>query len=300
MNRPNPFPDFFVVGTVKAGTTSLYSYLKQHPDVFVPAVKELHFFAREINPERFIRGYGKNDNAHIRFVKNEQEYLHYYRDADKKLKGDFAPSNLWSAHAAREIHNVNPNAKIIALVRQPVERAFSHWLMDLKNGWAKDSFVSSFEHFAASPEKHWGNNRLYKELSLYTNALQRYYDVFPPDQILVVDFDELTQNALSTFEKVLHFLELPPHALVETEAFNRSAMPRYGALDAAYQNKTLRRQIRKLLPAKAVRWMKQTLLSSERVSKLSPNDRKHLMPHFEKDIERLGVMLNRDFNHWFR
>ena len=296
----NGFPDFFVVGTVKAGTTSLYNYLKQHPDVFVPAVKEIHFFAREIDPKHFIAGYGLNDNAHIRFATSAEDYLYHYRGANGKLKVDFAPSNLWSQHAAHEIYRVNPAAKIIALVRQPVERAFSHWLMDVKNGWADGSFVDSFERYAASKEKHWGNNRLYKELGLYTKPLQRYFDLFPREQVLVIDYDELRQNGEGIYGRMLQFLNLPPQESVELEAHNQSRMPRNAAFDAVYRNRSLRKRLKTILPNSVVGWMKQNLLSTERLPKLTPHDRQRLLPHFENDIEHLGVLLQRDFKHWLR
>lgn len=296
----NNYPDFFVVGTVKAGTTSLYNYLKQHPDVFVPTVKELHHFAKEIDPAKFITGYGKSFNEHFAFVKSNAEYLSYYQNEKTKLKGDFAPSNLWSTSAAHEIFQANSKAKIIALVRQPVERAFSHWLMDVKSGWSTKSFVQAFEDDVNAKEKGWGVSRLYKELGLYADALQRYFDVFPHKQIFVIDYNELTSDPALTYKNVLKFLELAPHSLTETKAFNQSKMPRHAVLDSVYQNKNVRTQIKQLLPTKTISWMKQTLLSTDRVPKLTANDRIQLLPHFNDDIQRLGVLLNRDFKHWLR
>src|SRR3569832_2472558 len=108
MNVNPVWPDFFVVGTVKAGTTSLYHYLGNHSNVFIPEVKELHYFAKEIDPNKFKSQFTKRKQGgststktkpHAENIRDESEYKNNFANVADKLKGDFSPSYLWSEFA---------------------------------------------------------------------------------------------------------------------------------------------------------------------------------------------------------
>jgi Sulfotransferase family len=116
-------PDFFVVGAAKSGTTSLYHYLDQHPDVYMPRNKEPHYFSR-VPP---FPGRGSHP------VTSEEEYLDLFKLWNKEsVAGEASPSYLWDEKAPYRIKETVPQAKIIAILRHPVERAYSHYLMDVK------------------------------------------------------------------------------------------------------------------------------------------------------------------------
>ena len=119
---------FFIVGAPKAGTTSLHHYLKQHPDVYVPERKEMHFFSQ---PEVLNTYYETEE-----MVKSSDEYEKHYEDAsNEQICGDITPSYLYNNNAANRIYSFSPEAKIIIILRDPVERAISHYLMDVRKGF---------------------------------------------------------------------------------------------------------------------------------------------------------------------
>ena len=126
MKSGDILPNFFIVGAPRAGTTSLYRYLRRHPQVFMPAVKEPHFFAN-INPDP--------DQRHLFPAMDEGQYVRLFRGAlHYRAIGEASPSYLVTKGAAERIKARVPNAKIIMLLRDPTERAFSHYLMDIRDG----------------------------------------------------------------------------------------------------------------------------------------------------------------------
>jgi hypothetical protein len=137
-------------------------------------------------------------------------------------------------------------------------------------------------------------------LSLYTEALERYYSVFPAQQILVIDFDDLVTDSQSVFERVLDFLKLEAIALKETAAHNQATLPKHKWLDPLYRNPVLRKRMKALMPDTAGRWLKKQLLSRDRLPKLTPDDRDALWPLFEQDVASLEQLTGKSFAHWNR
>src|SRR5215469_13417957 len=151
-----PWPSFFIVGAANSGTTSLYGYLKQHPDVFMPALKEPHYFA-QVTPS--------HKQRHLRtIIRNQAAYLRLFHRADGcKAIGEASPSYLWDANAPYRIARAIPDAKIIILLRDPVERAYSHYLMDVREGLQDLAFAAALKKDWAQQNKGWSVSQLYVE-----------------------------------------------------------------------------------------------------------------------------------------
>jgi len=177
------WPDFFIVGTQNSATTSLYWHLKQHAQIFMPALKEPHHFSRLAPPHemRYL----------VTQVASTQDYLKLFAHAKTgKLMGEASTSYLWEPGTAKRIHGVNPKAKIIAVLRDPVERAYSHYQMDRREGWQDKPFLEALQSDYAATRKGYGISRLYVELGLYAEQIKRYLDLFGPEQVLVLGFDQ--------------------------------------------------------------------------------------------------------------
>ncbi|MBV8775144.1 MAG: sulfotransferase [Deltaproteobacteria bacterium] len=220
------WPNFFIVGAQNSGTTSLYAYLKQHPDVFMPALKEPHYFA-QITPshkQRYLRTIIHDEAAYLGLFRKAQGY---------KAIGEASPSYLWDTNAALRIRDAVPHAKIIILLRDPVERAYSHYLMDVREGRQDLSFREALQQDWKQSQKGWSVSQLYVELGLYAQQVQRYLDVFGSQQVLILLFDELTNSALngkSVLANVLDFLGLsitPLHQIDTRFAENGFAAARW-------------------------------------------------------------------------
>lgn len=165
-------PTFFIVGAAKAGTTSLYAYLKHHPQVVFFDMKEPHFYAG-LHPS-------PSQRHRIPGVQDRRDYLALFRKASSSVAiGDASPSYRWSAVAPFRIRDDIPDAKIIVLLRDPVERAFSHYLMDHREGVTDLGFYDALVTDMNRPDKGWGISQLYVEIGMYASPLERYLDVFP-------------------------------------------------------------------------------------------------------------------------
>lgn len=203
------WPNFFIVGAANSGTTSLYTCLNQHPQVFLPALKEPHYFAhvRPAYEQRYMRTYITEENAYLRL---------FHKGAEYPAIGEASPSYLFDAEAPSRIRRVLPNAKIIMLLRDPVERAHSHYLMDVREGVQREQFSRAIEEDWYRSRKGWGVSHLYVELGLYAEQVSRYLSTFGRKQVLILMFEELrraSENGKSALAKVLGFLQVDPHHL---------------------------------------------------------------------------------------
>lgn len=198
------FPNFFIVGAAKAGTTSLYRYLDQHPDVYMPSVKEPHWFSRvEPNPQRGVRP-----------VTTDAEYLALFKGREnERAVGEASPSYLWDVNAPERIKNCVPEARIIVSLRAPIDRAFSHYLMDMREGWQTKPFYEALREDYLRSTKGWGVSHLYVELGLYAAQLTRYLECFGHDRVLVIFFEEFVSDVHSTLTSIATFLRIEPSAI---------------------------------------------------------------------------------------
>src|SRR6266849_533449 len=146
------WPNFFLVGAAKAGTTSAYAYLSQHPQVFFPRIKEPHFFTR-------VRPSGEQ-RFFVEAITDRTAYLRLFRGARGfGVVGDASPSYLWHPHVAHRIRARVPDAKIAIILRDPVERAHSHYLMDYREGVQDLSFYEALVRDMNRREKGWASRR---------------------------------------------------------------------------------------------------------------------------------------------
>lgn len=216
------WPNFFIVGAAKGGTTSLYAYLKQHPQVFLPKVKEPQFFAHVCpSPEqRYL----------VEAITDQRAYLRLFRNARGfPAIGDASPSYLWHPEVPWRIRKVVPEAKIIITLRDPVERAFSHYLADFREGAQSLPFYEALCQDMARREKGVGISYLYVELGQYARQVRRYLDVFGPERVHVLLFEDLKRDGEGVLRKIVDFLGLNagPVANIDTTTIHNSyAAPR--------------------------------------------------------------------------
>ncbi len=196
-------PDFVIIGTQKGGTSSLYYYLSQHPQTQMSNPKEVHYY--DINYKKGLAWY----KSHFPYKWN------------KKITGEASPYYIFHPHAPKRIHKDLPQVKIIMLLRDPVERAFSHYKMNVKNGTETLSFeeaidkenerleddiskMQSNELYAA--QKH----RLYSYVNrgLYSDQLKNWLQYFPLEQMMIIKSEDFFQNTEVIVKQVLDFLQL--------------------------------------------------------------------------------------------
>jgi hypothetical protein len=204
-----PLPDFLVIGAQKAGTTALYAYLRRHPGITGPSWKEVSFFDRHYaRGEAWYRGNFPN------------------RLRARGLVGEASPSYLFHPLAPERVREMLPEARLVALVRNPVDRAFSHYQHEVAFGREPLSFEDALEaederlrgeeeRLRADPVyfSHAWWNYTYRARGRYAEQLERWFAVFPQEQLLVLPSEDLLGDADRAYARVLEFVGAPPHRL---------------------------------------------------------------------------------------
>lgn len=222
-------PDFFIVGHAKSGTTALYEMLRRHPDIYMPAVKEPYFFACD-NPQprrRAGRRWTTLDQTGTR-AETFEEYLSLFETAraDQRI-GEASTHYLWSATAAGRIAQAQPDARIIAILREPASFLRSLHMQLVQNGHETEKSLRKAMALESArregrhiPRRSvWPRCLLYSERVRYVEQLRRFHDVFPREQVLVLIYDDFRRDNEATVERVLRFLGVSEAITLEaTEA----------------------------------------------------------------------------------
>lgn len=216
-NFAGPFhilPDFIIFGVSRSGTTSLYQYLSQHPNIEPCAIKEPHFFDQY---------YHRGTNWYrMNFPSKWQKFVLTKFENKKFITGEATGAYLQNPHAPKRIHNQNPNMKLILLLRNPVDRALSHYKRKWKNGSEKLSFEEATEQeqsrIEGEMEKMEKNDKyfshIYHRLSyittgLYVIRLKRWLKYFSMKQILILQNEEFLRDPQKVYDQTIEFLDLP-------------------------------------------------------------------------------------------
>ncbi len=215
------FPDFFIVGHPKCGTTALYATLKRHPQIYMPVLKEPRFFASDLRHPAPRRPTGDPDTL--------EEYLSLFEDAAPDQRaGDASPQYLWSRTAARHIADVQPAARIVAILREPASflRSLHLQFVQSYNEMEKDlrkalSLEGARRRGKRIPRQSLRPQMLiYSEHVCYVEQLRRYHAVFPPEQVLVLIYDDFRRDNEGTVRAVLRFLEVDDTAALAVREAN--------------------------------------------------------------------------------
>jgi hypothetical protein len=227
-----PLPDFLVIGAQKAGTTALYAYLRWHAAVLGPSWKEVSFFDRHyVRGEAWYRGHFPN-RLRVRLARR--------RSGHEPVVGEASPSYLFHPLAAERVAALLPEVRLIAILRDPAERAFSHYNHEVALGREPLSFEQAIERederlrgeverMLADPSyfSHAWWNHTYVARGFYAEQLRWWLSVFPREQLLVLTSEQLSARPSETYADVLRFLGLPPH---ELSSYPRLNTREYGAM----------------------------------------------------------------------
>ncbi|HXA49560.1 MAG TPA: sulfotransferase [Candidatus Acidoferrum sp.] len=312
---PAPEPNFFVVGAAKAGTTSLYRYLSQHPQIYMSPVKEPCYFASEIRAgnlsapmQRHIRlqskslarllNDGRPTNPMGWLVCDWDEYLRLFRQVQNEVAvGEASAAYLWSATAAANIHARCPDARIVMILRDPAERAFSQYLHQLSVGLTRASFREHITQCMASGPRELGITYPFLEIGLYAQQVRRYLDCFPREQIRIYWYEEAWRHPEAFLTDVFRFLRVDSDIEPDTsnKALERRA-PRFATMHYFLKRSGLWRPLRAMAP---VRLRSGSFRSGSSLT-LDPADRRVLVDYYREDVSALAALLDRDLSAWLR
>lgn len=278
MTRQPPWPNLFVVGAAKAGTTSLWRYLGEHPEIFMAEMKEPHFFSRH-RPALFP------------VVHDEASYLRLFSRARTRLRGEASPSYLWSEPAAARIKAASPEAKIVIALRDPVERTYSIYWHQVRLGLERESFPAAIarELEAGSPTEDAVNRR-----SMYSADVGRFLRLFGRN-VHVVVFEELIRDVRARLAELFAFLEVDAEVAgrIDPERHNPFALPRGRLATRLLHSERTRRTARWLVPY-PLRWpIERRLLETRPKPALDAETDRLLTELFRADVRETELLLGR-------
>ncbi len=280
-------PDFFIVGAPKAGTTSLYYYLKQHPEVFFPDIKEPNFFSASEILEQ-------NLYYDTEIIADLRDYQELYRDSvGIKLSGDASVSYLFYPLVPRRIKEMVPNAKIIIMLRNPIERAYSHYLMDKKLGYVN----AGFEDIVARRLAHRFQDLYYQQyvkLGQYCDQVERYLKTFGEKQVYIILSEDFAKDARSCLRQACLFLGISSECEVDLERHNVFGFPGSKISGWIYRSRWMRGVAGLVLPSAGRRFLKGLVLSDKRKPPVSREAVNTLWNIYEKDVRQLSDLIGRN------
>lgn len=307
-------PNFFIVGAAKSGTTSLYEYLRQHPEVYMAPIKETHHFSTDIDPDSFRPNYARSLNKDLTkwlqgdmkegifhaFVRDRNQYEQLFRLVDKqKAIGEVTNSYLYSSQAAANIRQRFPQARIIMMLRNPADRAFSHYLMDLRIGYETEDFMTALKKDMARNPKGWGISNMYIEIGQYARQVQRYLDTFPAEQVRIYLFDDFVKNPEAIVRDLFRFIGVSDAVHIDfSRKYNPSFIPKNRLVQSLNAQKRLRDWLKSVLPRSLKRKAKTAFFTDKNLPRMQPEERRFLIGIFEDDIRELSRLLGRDLSAW--
>jgi hypothetical protein len=314
-----PLPNFFLVGAPKAGTTSLYHYLDQHPQIYMSPVKEPHYFSEEIRFENFteelqsltvpklaaFREYIEGPMStkfSAGLVADWADYVRLFRGVRGEAAiGEASVSYLWSPTAAHNIARHFPEARILIMLRNPVELAFSNYLAGAS---LADSYFPFHGHVeAALKSKSTRIGKLYPflEFGLYYEQVRRYFALFPRECVGVHLYDEYVREPARLLQDIFRFLHVDTHFVPNlSRKHMQPRVPRSYFAKQALERVGLWQMAGALMPSPIRPLLRRIAFQSRSALQIDPADRARLLAFYRDDIRKLADLLGRDLSAWLR
>ena len=294
-------PNFLIVGTAKAGTTSLYNYLKQHPEIYLSDPKEPKFISSQFI-KYTLRGDG-NKKAEKDIVKTFSEYKKLYKNVENEIAiGDATAENLYYAEkAVSEIKKYLGDPKIIMILRNPIDRAYSSYMHTRRDGEEKLSFEEALKEEKKRIENNWRMIWHYKAIGLYYDQVRAYLNNFSKVKIYL--FEDLVNNKEEIISDLFNFLEVDTKFIPNTKAiYNKTGMPRSKIIpNIVYKSPRFLRPLLNLIPLNIRKYIGMKVINSNlKKPKMKSKTKKYLINYYKKDILKLQNLINRDLSAWLK
>jgi len=291
-------PNFIIVGSAKSGTTSLYKYMNQHPDAFIPTVKEPNYFVN-------------NHEMGTSVIKNKDDYTALFNCADETAIGEASTAYLYFPETAQKIKNSIPNCKILAIIRNPVDRAFSMWGHQVREGLEKKSFDDAINEelrgiIRKSNQVTYGFN--YYELGFTSNLLLSYQQLFGKQNVLVLNYEDLSNAPDKLMKRVFQFLNIDDKFVGDWSGkYNISGKPKYSILHNALNSKSIIKKtillpfkifLTKNMRGKLWNMIRDWNIRSGKEHKMHKETRSKLQNLYRNEIISLEKIMGSDLSHW--
>lgn len=294
-------PNFLIIGAARSGTSSLYEYMNQHPDVFFSPNKEPLFFAFDGEKVDF-NGPGDDRQVNIKTVTNLSAYQELFRGVTtEKAIGEASAAYLYLQKAPETIHRYLPKAKLIAVLRNPVDRAYSSFLYTIRdNREPLRNFGEALAQENARIANNWEHLWHYKNMGFYYQQLSRYYQLFDKSQIKIYLNDDLRKNTADVVHDAFSFLEVdadfqPDFSVI----YNKGGVPKRKLLNRILTRQSrFKSMLRPFMPSVLMKAYTQLKHSNLDKPELEGEVRLALSRIYRDDILKLQDLIEKDLSSW--
>lgn len=293
-------PNFLIIGAAKAGTSSLYYYLKQHPQIYMSSLKEPKFFAFE-GEELDFQGPAKN-NIKKFSVTTFEEYQQLFAGVTEEIAvGEASPIYFEHPKAAQRIKHYIPEAKMIAVLRHPAERAFSAFSHLVREGYETLSFEEALQKEDERINQKWIPLFYYKQIGFYYSHLKRYFELFEREQIKIYLYEELAANSIDVIKDIFKFLNVDHDFVPDLTRKNVSGNPKNRLFYDLFTKDNIVKSTFKPLFNNQIRRQIYDIVTTKTLNpkpKLSSSTKSNLIEVYKEDILRLQDLIQRDLSAW--
>ncbi|MCP2728068.1 sulfotransferase family protein [Limnofasciculus baicalensis] len=297
MNLPN----FLIIGIQKAGTTSIYTYLKRHPQIYMSPVKETDFMSIDWDKEDS----GMDKSYNNSKINSFEKYCHLFADVTDEIAiGEASPNYLFHYKSSAEmIERYVPHAKLIAVLRHPVERAYSDYLMNIRDGVHQGKHTKFSDQIKFRADKSFVIRK-----GFYYEPLKHYFDKFPRDQIKICLYDDLCKDPVKFMQDIYRFIGVDDSFIPDTSKKAQvGKVPKSNLINNLLNTKN---PIRKLItsglvyifPVEVRQKIRSSLIQINLKDKtdeaLSPEDHQELINLYREDILKVQELIQRDLSSW--
>ena len=297
-----PLPNFLIIGTTKGGTTSLYKYFRAHPEIYMSPVKEPRYFAFDhTNPD------------HLRLVPHSypitsmEQYLTLFDDVNgEKAIGEASPIYLNSPIAAARIKDCIPDVKLLVSLRNPVDRAYSHYLMYYREGHVKSPFVDAFRDLEGAEKRC----RHYVRTSFYYEKLKRYFDLFDRSQIKLILLEDLQKDPTGVIRELFQYVEVDDAFMPElSKVYNPGGYPKnrtlYSLARCGFLAPSMYYRVSSALKPFVPRFMidlrrKMMQRNLQKPPTMKAEIREEVTSFYREDILKTQELIQRDLSSWLK
>jgi hypothetical protein len=304
-------PNVLLIGAAKSGPSSLYEYLRQHPQIYVPERPGPSFFALEgeeptlAGPKAWVAN--RRWVTERRYVSDLPRYQALFRKArDEIAVGESSDLYLSTPEAAERIRHHIPDVKLMAMLRNPVERAYSAYRYLVQGGYETlPTFEEALDAEESRVAANWDHEWQYARRGFYHEQLRRYFDLFDREQIRVFLYDDFAADPAAVLREVFAFLGVDPAFTPDTSVrYNITGTPRSRLVHAMVARPSVARDLlRPFVPTTLRRRVRTAVMRRNLVSdkvKMKQETRRRLVELYREDVLQLQGLIGRDLSHWLR
>ena len=295
-------PNFLIIGAAKSGTTSLYTWLKQHPQIYMTPVKETNFFAFEGEKLNFAKE--SITEAYLRGFKTSIEaYIEQFQGVSNEIAiGEASPTYLYYPRASERIQHYIPNTKLIAILRNPVERAYSMFLHHIREGIEPFSdFAQALEQEQNRIRNNWWWGSYYIQGGFYYTQLKRYFNRFDKSQIKIYLYQDLKANPHELLQDIFEFIGVDKSFVPDMSIkYNMTGIPRSKFWHQFLSKPNfIKASLKPLLPGKLTKHIVVNLKNRNFFKpELDSAIKRELIQVYREDILKLQDLTERYLSKW--